>query len=76
MPDSPERNRLYHDMARIIEVYAPWRLDTATYRNMLIQPRVQGYKKHPILHAEWAYIDVASPQGAVPSAAGGKAVPD
>ena len=43
---------------------------------MLIQPRVQGYKKHPILHAEWAYIDVASPQGAVPSAAGGKAVPD
>ena len=76
MPDSPERNRLYHDMARIIEVYAPWRLDTATYRNMLIQPRVQGYKKHPILHAEWAYIDVATPQGAVPSAAGGKAVPD
>ena len=30
MPDSPERNRIYHDMARIIEVYAPWRLDTAT----------------------------------------------
>jgi len=76
MPDSPERNRIYHDMARIIEVYAPWRLDTATYRNMLIQPRVQGYKKHPILHAEWAYVDVAKPPGSIPSAAGGKAVPD
>ena len=76
MPDSPERNRIYHDMARIIEVYAPWRLDTATYRNMLIQPRVQGYKKHPILHAEWAYVDVAKPQGQVPSGPGGKAVPD
>jgi ABC-type transport system substrate-binding protein len=76
MPDSPERNRIYHDMARIIEVYAPWRLDTATYRNMLVQPRVQGYKKHPILHAEWAYIDIARPPGNVPSAAGGKAVPD
>ena len=76
MPDSPERNRIYHDMARIIEVYAPWRLDTATYRNMLIQSRVQGYKKHPILHAEWAYVDVAKPPGSVPSAAGGKAVPD
>jgi ABC-type transport system substrate-binding protein len=75
MPDSPERNRIYHDMARIIEVYAPWRLDTATYRNMLIQPRVQGYKKHPILHAEWAYVDIAKPPGSVPSAAGGKAVP-
>jgi len=76
IPDSPERNRIYHDMARIIEVYAPWRLDTATYRNMLIQPRVQGYKKHPILHAEWAYVDVAKPQGQVPSGPGGKAVPD
>ena len=76
MPDSPERNRIYHDMARIIEVYAPWRLDTATYRNMLIQSRVQGYKKHPILHAEWAYVDVAKPQGQVPSGPGGKAVPD
>jgi ABC-type transport system substrate-binding protein len=76
MPDSPERNRIYHDMARIIEVYAPWRLDTATYRNMLVQPRVQGYKKHPILHAEWAYVDIAKPPGSVPSAAGGKGVPD
>ena len=46
-------------MARIIEVYAPWRLDTSTYRNMLIQPRVVGFRKHPILHAEWAYIDIA-----------------
>ena len=76
MPDSPERNKLYHEMARIIEVYAPWRLDIATYRNMLVQPRVQGYKKHPILHAEWQYIDVAKPGASVPAAAGGKAVPD
>ena len=76
MPDSPERNRIYHDMARIIEVYAPWRLDTATYRNMLIQPRVLGYKKHPILHAEWQFVDMATAPGNVPRAADGKAVPD
>jgi ABC-type transport system substrate-binding protein len=75
MPDSPERNKLYHEMARIIEVYAPWRLDTATYRNMLIQPRVLGYKKHPILHAEWQFIDIAK-GGSVPAGAGGKAVAD
>jgi len=60
MPDSPERNRLYHEMAKIIETYAPWRLDISRYRNMLVQPRVLGYKKHPILHQEWAYIDVAA----------------
>ncbi len=60
MPDSPERDRLYHDMTRLIEVYAPWRLGVLTYRNMLVQPRVLGYRKHPILHNEWKYIDVSA----------------
>ena len=59
MPDSPERNKLYREMTKIIETYAPWRLDISRYRNMLAQPWVLGFKKHPILHAEWQYIDVA-----------------
>jgi oligopeptide transport system substrate-binding protein len=58
-PDSPERDKLYREMAKIIEAYAPWRLDISRYRNMLVQPHVLGYRKHPILHAEWQYIDVA-----------------
>jgi len=58
-PDSPERDRLYKEMARVIEAYAPWRLDISRYRNMLAQPRILGFKKHPILHNEWMYIDVA-----------------
>jgi len=61
MPDSPERDKLYREMAKVIETYAPWRLNISRYRNMLAQPRVQGFKKHPILHAEWQYIDVAAP---------------
>ena len=60
---SPERDRLYHQMAKIIETYAPWRLDISRYRNMLTQPQVLGYKKHPILHAEWQYIDVRTGTG-------------
>ena len=60
MPASPERDRLYHQMAKIIETYAPWHLNIARYRNMLAQRWVQGYRKHPILHSEWQYIDVAS----------------
>jgi ABC-type oligopeptide transport system substrate-binding subunit len=60
LPNSPERDRLYHEMAKIIEAYAPWRLDISRYRNMLAQPWVVGYKKHPILRAEWQYIDVAA----------------
>jgi ABC-type transport system substrate-binding protein len=58
MPDSPERNKIYHEMAKLIEAYAPWRLNISRYRNMLMQPRVLGFKKHPILHSEWKYIDV------------------
>ena len=62
MPAGAERDRLYHEMTRLIEAYTPWRLDIARYRNMLTQPNVLGYRKHPILHAEWKYIDVA-PRG-------------
>lgn len=59
LPDSPERDRLYHEMARILEVYAPIRVGYARYRNMLAQPTVIGFKKHPILHCEWLYFDMA-----------------
>jgi ABC-type transport system substrate-binding protein len=60
MPPGPERDKLYQEMTRIIEAYAPWRLTISRYRNQLIQPRVEGYKKHPILHAQWQYLDVAN----------------
>ena len=42
------------EMARIIEAYAPWRLDDQPLPQQLVQPRVLGYKKHPILHARLA----------------------
>jgi hypothetical protein len=29
---------------------------------MLAQPWILGFKKHPILHAEWQFIDVSSRQ--------------
>ncbi|MEB0082791.1 ABC transporter substrate-binding protein [Glaciimonas sp. Gout2] len=58
MPASPERDVLYHKMARILEVYAPIRPGYARYRNMLAQPRVIGFKKHPILPIEWMYFDI------------------
>jgi oligopeptide transport system substrate-binding protein len=61
MPPGPARDKLYQDMTRIIEAYAPWRLLVSRYRNQLVQPRVQGYRKHPILHSHWQYLDLASP---------------
>jgi ABC-type transport system substrate-binding protein len=58
LPDGEARNRLYRKMTRILEVYAPTRLGYARYRNMLVQPYVVGYKKHPVMHHEWVYIDL------------------
>ena len=62
MPPGPERDKLYREMTRVVEAYAPWRLMISRYRNMLVQPHVLGYKRHPILHAHWQYLDVA-PRG-------------
>jgi ABC-type transport system substrate-binding protein len=60
LPDGAERNKLYHDMARLMEVHTVWRLWDSRYRNVLLQPRVIGYKKHPVTHVEWLYMDLAA----------------
>jgi oligopeptide transport system substrate-binding protein len=60
LPDGPERNKLYHEMTRQMEADTVWILNDSRYRNTLQQPRVIGYKKHPVLHAEWLYIDLES----------------
>ncbi|HXJ52505.1 MAG TPA: ABC transporter substrate-binding protein [Burkholderiales bacterium] len=61
LPDGPERDRLYHEMTRIMELDTAWLLTDTRIRNALQQPRVIGYTKHPVLHAEWMYVDLASP---------------
>ncbi len=58
LPDGPARDRLYHDMTRLMEVHTAWILADSRYRNVLQQPHVIGYKKHPVTHAEWRYIDL------------------
>ena len=60
IPDGPERNRLYRRMARQMEADTTWILVDSRYRNVLMQPYVIGFKKHPVLHQEWMYIDFDS----------------
>ncbi len=60
--DSPERNRLFLEMSRQMEVDGAWSLHVSRERNQLIWGWTKGYKKHPILHAEWPYMDI-EPQG-------------
>jgi len=58
LPPGPERDRLYHEMTRIMEMDVAWILTDSRYRNVLLQPRVRGFTKHPVLHTEWLYIDL------------------
>jgi len=58
LPHGPERDRLYREMTRLMEVHTVWILADSRYRNVLLQPHVVGFTKHPVLHAEWLYIDL------------------
>jgi ABC-type transport system substrate-binding protein len=58
LPDGPERDRLYREMARLIEVQGVWILADSRYRNVLLHSRVKDFAKHPVLHQEWLYLDL------------------
>jgi hypothetical protein len=45
-------------MTRQMEVDGAWSLHISRERNQLIRPWVKGYKKHPILHGEFVYMDL------------------
>jgi ABC-type transport system substrate-binding protein len=63
LPDGPERDKLYHEMTRLMEVHTVWILADSRYRNVLLHPHVIGFKKHPVLNAEWRYIDLDTRRG-------------
>ena len=58
MPPSPERQKLYDEMAKIVAAYAPWKLSAHRKRNQLVQPWVLGWRKHPFLHDAYQYADI------------------
>jgi ABC-type transport system substrate-binding protein len=59
MPDSPERTRVYQDMARLMIAYAPWKVNTNRIRTDMWYTPVVGYKRSPMLtYNFWKYIDI------------------
>ena len=58
LPDSPERNKIYRRMSELVAAYNPWWLGVYTIENTLLQPWVQGYKKHAYWEHPWKYLDV------------------
>jgi ABC-type transport system substrate-binding protein len=57
-PAGPERLPLYAQMNRQMEADSVMVIHVSRVRNWLVRPWVKGFKKHPFLESEWAYIDI------------------
>ncbi len=58
LPPGDERNQLYVQMNRQMEADTAWSVHSSRIRNWLVRPWVKGFKKHPLLHSDWQYLDV------------------
>jgi ABC-type transport system substrate-binding protein len=59
LPPGPERNAVFQRMARVVAAYAPMKLHVHRLFNYMMQPWVRGWRKHPILHEGYKYVDIA-----------------
>ena len=58
LPPGPKREALYAEMNRQMEADTAWVLHVSRVRNWLARPWVKGFKKHPVLQADWQYLDI------------------
>ena len=58
LPDGAERNKIYRRMSELVAAYNPWWLGIYTIENTVLQPWVEGYKKHAYWEHPWKYLDV------------------
>lgn len=58
LPNSPERNRIINEMEDLVKYYAPWIAPWHDVQYYVEQPWMMGFKKHPIGHDAWEYVDV------------------
>lgn len=58
IPDGPERQQLFTQMERQVEADTVQVLHLNRVRNWLLRPWVKGFKKHPMLRADWLYLDI------------------
>ncbi len=58
LSDSPERKRLYHDMAQLMHAYAPWVVRIHPLSADVWHPWLKNYKRHPVDFTTWRYLDI------------------
>jgi ABC-type transport system substrate-binding protein len=59
LPDSPERTKLYQEMAKIVAAYAPWKVNTHRILTDLSFPYVVGFRR-PLVQSQnwWMFADI------------------
>jgi ABC-type transport system substrate-binding protein len=57
-PPGPERTASYQQMARLVAAYMPMKPLSHRKYNYMLQPWTRGWRKHPILHEGYKYVDV------------------
>jgi oligopeptide transport system substrate-binding protein len=58
LPPGPERTAIYQEMARLMAVYAPFKLHSHRKRSQMLQPWVLGWRKNHFLHEGYRYVDI------------------
>jgi ABC-type transport system substrate-binding protein len=62
MVDSPERTKVYQEMAKLAIAYAPLKINTHRILTDLLQPQVVGYRRPLVMSQNfWKFIDVEKP---------------
>ena len=59
LPDSPERTKLYQEMAKWMVAYAPWKINVHRIATDLWYPYVIGFRR-PLVQSQnwWSYVDI------------------
>ena len=58
MPDGPERMAIMQQLVKIMVAYMPYKFNTHRIRTDLMQPWLLGYRRHPVTHSFWKYVDI------------------
>ena len=58
MPDGPERLAIMQKLVKIMVAYMPYKFNTHRVRTDMMQPWLLGYRRHPVSHAFWKYVDI------------------
>jgi len=66
MPDSPERTKLYQEMAKIVAAYVPWKVNVHRILTDMYYPWVIGFRRPLMLGNHfWKYMDIDTTLGGV-----------